>query len=96
MSQNPPSSETAPPSAEVEAQRVAKLHEETNLGAGNLESDPATSENPPRDLKAGDQARPTAEDESEASRSNRIDTGVSREKNVDPESPTTHSGDQGG
>lgn len=92
MSQNPPSSETAPPSAEVEKQRVAKLQEETNLGAGNVEPDPATSENPPRDLKAGDQARPT--DESEASRSARTDTGVSREKNVDPASPVTHSGDQ--
>jgi hypothetical protein len=34
--------------------------------------------------------------DSEAShRSDRIDTGVSREENVDPESPAMHSGDQG-
>jgi hypothetical protein len=34
--------------------------------------------------------------ESEAShRSDRLDTGVSREQNVDPESPAMHSGDQG-
>jgi len=35
--------------------------------------------------------------DSEASRrSDRLDTGVSREENVDPESPVTHTGDQGG
>jgi hypothetical protein len=35
--------------------------------------------------------------DSEASRrSDRLDTGVSREENVDPESPAMHSGDQGG
>jgi len=35
--------------------------------------------------------------QSEASRrSDRIDTGVSREENVDPQSPAMHSGNQGG
>ncbi len=89
-----PSSETAPPSAEVEQERVSALQEQMNLGAGNQEPDPATAENPPSDLRAGDKARPT--DESDASRSERMDTGVSREENVDPESPPMHTGDQGG
>lgn len=93
MSKNQPSSEDAPPSAEVEKERVDKLQEQTNLGAGNQEPDPATAENPPSDLKAGDKARPVHE--SAASRSERMDTGVSREKNVDPESPAVHPGDQG-
>jgi len=31
-----------------------------------------------------------------AARSDRLDTGVSREGNVDPESPAMHSGNQGG
>lgn len=89
-----PSSETAPPSAEVEKERVGKLQEQMNLGAGNQEPDPATAEDPPRDISAGDKARET--EESGASRSGRLDTGVSREENVDPESPATHTGDQGG
>ena len=88
-----PSSESAPPSAEVEKERVADLQEETNLGAGNQEPDPATASDPPSDLKAGDAAR-TA-DESAASQANRMDSGVSREENVDPESPAMHTGDQG-
>jgi hypothetical protein len=42
---------------------------------------------------AGEEQAP----DSEASRrSERLDTGVSREKNVDPESPAAHSGNQGG
>jgi len=93
MSKTQPSSEDAPPSAEVEKERVGKLQEQTNLGAGNQEPDPATAENPPSDIRAGDKERNP--DESTASRSHRMDTGVSREKNVDPESPTMHSGDQG-
>jgi hypothetical protein len=31
----------------------------------------------------------------ESHRSDRLDTGVSRERNVDPESPAMHPGDQG-
>ena len=89
-----PSSESAPPSAEVEQERLAELHEETNLGAGNQEPDPATASNPPSDIRAGAEAR-TA-DESAASRVNRMDSGVSREENVDSESPAMHTGDQGG
>jgi hypothetical protein len=93
VSQRQPSSETAPPSAEEERKRVSALQEQTNLGAGNQEPDPATAKNPPSDTKAGDKARTT--DESDTSRSERMDTGVSREENVDPESPAMHSGDQG-
>lgn len=93
MTSSQPSSETAPPSAEVEKERVAKLQEQTNLGAGNQEPDPATAENPPSDIKAGDKERSTHE--SAASRSGRMDTGISREGNVDPDSPATHTGDQG-
>jgi hypothetical protein len=93
MSQSQPSSETAPPSAEEEKKRVSALQEQANLGAGNREPDPATAENPPSDIRAGDKARTTHE--SDASRSERMDTGVSREENVDPESPAMHPGDQG-
>jgi hypothetical protein len=32
-------------------------HEKANLGAGNQEPDPATAENPPRDIKEGDKKR---------------------------------------
>jgi hypothetical protein len=32
----------------------------------------------------------------EERRSDRLDTGISREGNIDPESPATHSGSQGG
>lgn len=69
------------------------MSEQTNLGAGNLEPDPATAENPPSDIKAGDKARDQTE--SASNRSNRMDTGVSREKNIDPESPAVQAGDQG-
>lgn len=93
MSESQASSESAPPSAEVEKERVDRLHEQTNLGAGNREPDPATSENPPSDLSAGDEVRGG---ESTASQSDRLDTGVSREQNIHPQSPTTHPGDQGG
>lgn len=83
----------AAPPADAVKEHVKKAGEETDLGAGNQEADPATAENPPADLGAGDVKREASE--SEASRANRMDTGVSREKNVDPESPAMHSGDQG-
>lgn len=57
MPESKPSSETAPPSAETEKDRVAKLGEETNLGAGNEEPDPATAEDPPRRGGEGDEKR---------------------------------------
>ncbi len=38
-------------------ENVAKEHEATNLGAGEEEPDPATAENPPKDLKEGSQKR---------------------------------------
>ena len=56
MSESRPSSENAPP-AEVLKERVEKLDEETNLGAGNAEPDPATAENPPSEIKSGDAKR---------------------------------------
>lgn len=46
----------APPADAVQEQ-VKKTGQETNLGAGNTEPDPATAENPPDDLKAGDKKR---------------------------------------
>ncbi len=46
----------APP-ADAVKEHVKKVGEETNLGAGNKEPDPATAENPPEDLKAGDKKR---------------------------------------
>lgn len=51
-----PSSEDAPSAGAVKEQ-VDKLQQETNLGAGNQEADPATAENPPSDIKAGDEKR---------------------------------------
>jgi hypothetical protein len=56
MSETRPSSESAP-SAEELKDRVDELDEQTNLGAGNLEPDPATAENPPSDISAGDEKR---------------------------------------
>lgn len=56
MSANQPSSEDAP-SAEELKERVGTLGEQTNLGAGNKEPDPATADNPPSDVEAGDQKR---------------------------------------
>lgn len=45
------------PSAESVKEHVKKTDQEKNLGAGNQEPDPATAENPPRDIKAGDEKR---------------------------------------
>lgn len=56
MSENRPSSEAAP-SAEELKDRVDDLGEEENLGAGNVEPDPVTAENPPSDISAGDKKR---------------------------------------
>jgi hypothetical protein len=70
------------------------MSEQTNLGAGDQEPDPATAENPPSDIKAGDQKREP--EDSGSHRADRMDTGVSQEKNVDPASPPMNPGDQGG
>ncbi|HEY3896615.1 MAG TPA: hypothetical protein VGL88_14775 [Pseudonocardiaceae bacterium] len=64
------------------------MGEQTNLGAGNQEPDPATAENPPSDVKAGAKKRDKTKGVSDA--------GLSQEKNIDPESPPTQTGDQGG
>lgn len=48
------------PSAEGVQEHVAERQEELNLGAGDQESDPATAEDPPADLKAGDAKRDPA------------------------------------
>jgi hypothetical protein len=49
------------PSAEEVAEHVSQVDEETNLGAGNQEPDPATAENPPSDISAGDEKRDKTE-----------------------------------
>lgn len=46
----------APPADDVK-ENVQQVDETANLGAGDEEPDPATGENPPQDLKAGDKAR---------------------------------------
>jgi len=46
----------APPTEEVK-EHVKQSGEETNLGAGNAEPDPATAENPPNQTGAGDKKR---------------------------------------
>jgi hypothetical protein len=51
-----PSSENAP-SADELSERVGKLDDQANLGAGNEEPDPATAEDPPSEVRAGDQKR---------------------------------------
>jgi len=56
MSESQPSSENAPSAEELKA-RVDKLDEQTDLGAGNQEPDPATAESPPSEIKAGDEVR---------------------------------------
>jgi hypothetical protein len=48
---------TQAPSAEELKNRFEKIGEESNLGAGEKEADPATAENPPSDIKAGDEKR---------------------------------------
>ncbi len=45
------------PSAEEVKEHVKHTGEETNLGAGNKEPDPATAESPPSDTHAGDEKR---------------------------------------
>jgi hypothetical protein len=45
------------PSAEEFKERLEKIGDQSNLGAGENEPDPATAQNPPSDLEAGDQKR---------------------------------------
>jgi len=56
MSENVSSSGNAP-SAEELKERVDELGKKENLGAGNVEPDPVSAENPPRDVSAGDEKR---------------------------------------
>jgi hypothetical protein len=60
------------PSAEEVAERVSQVGEETNLGAGNQEPDPATAENPPSDISAGEEKR----DKSESGTESATEAGV--------------------
>ncbi|HXT46623.1 MAG TPA: hypothetical protein VN748_21335 [Pseudonocardiaceae bacterium] len=48
---------TQAPSAEELKDRFEELGDKSNLGAGENEADPVTAENPPQDIKAGDQKR---------------------------------------
>jgi hypothetical protein len=62
MSQSQPpgehsSSAGTAPSAEELKDRVDNIGSESNLGAGGGEPDPATADNPPSDIEAGDQKR---------------------------------------
>lgn len=70
------------------------MSEQPNLGTTDQEPDPATAENPPSDIKAGDKKRDPVG--SESHRADRMKTGISQEGNVDSESPAMHPGDQGG
>jgi hypothetical protein len=56
MTEDQPSSGNAP-SAEEFKDRVDTIGEESNLGAGEQEPDPATAEAPPSDMRAGDEKR---------------------------------------
>jgi hypothetical protein len=55
MSENPSSGNA--PSADELKERVESLDEQTNLGAGNEEPDPATAEDPPSEVRAGGKKR---------------------------------------
>ncbi len=56
MSEPHTPAEGAPPADAVE-EHVKQLGKETNLGTANAEPDPATAEDPPSDLRAGDEKR---------------------------------------
>jgi hypothetical protein len=56
MTEDQPSSGNAP-SAEEFKERVDQIGAESNLGVGDQEPDPATSESPPSDIGAGDEKR---------------------------------------
>lgn len=45
------------PSADAVKEHVKQVDEATNLGAGNEEPDPATAEDPPNEIRAGDKKR---------------------------------------
>ena len=48
---------TQAPSAEELKERFDELGEKSNLGAGEQETDPVTSESPPSEIRAGDEKR---------------------------------------
>ncbi|MDQ4102816.1 MAG: hypothetical protein M3186_03560 [Actinomycetota bacterium] len=48
---------TNAPSAEELKERFDKIGDESNLGAGEQEADPVSAENPPDEIKAGDDKR---------------------------------------
>jgi hypothetical protein len=48
---------TQAPSAEELKERFDELGDKSNLGAGEQETDPVTAENPPSDIRAGDEKR---------------------------------------
>jgi hypothetical protein len=56
MTEDQPSSGNAP-SAEEFKDRVDQIGEQSNLGVGGQEPDPATAEQPPSDVEAGDAKR---------------------------------------
>jgi hypothetical protein len=58
MSESPSSG--AAPSAEELKERVEAQAEEQNLGVGEEEPDPATAEEPPKEVSAGDEERTQA------------------------------------
>lgn len=45
------------PSADSVKEHVQQVDKQMNTGAGNAEPDPATAENPPSDIGAGDKKR---------------------------------------
>ena len=53
----PDTPEGATPSADVLKERVEELGQESDLGSGEQEPDPVTSEAPPQDLQSGDSKR---------------------------------------
>jgi hypothetical protein len=48
---------TNAPSAEELKERFENIGDQSNLGAGEKEPDPATAEQPPSDTRAGDEKR---------------------------------------
>lgn len=56
MTEDQPSSGNAPSAGEFK-DRVDTIGDQTDLGSSNQEPDPATAENPPSEIDAGDDKR---------------------------------------
>jgi hypothetical protein len=95
--------QTSGPTQEEQAQNPQKRGQGSQAGPREVSqaeregmSDTDMSPSSPQGRSFGTQGNePPLTDSGKTHRADRMDTGVSREKNIDPQSPQTHSGDQG-